>query len=361
MPTISKRVTSKGKAHYRVQVRLKGYPVRMGTFETKKEAVDWARDVEDGLKKGRLGVGAADRTFAELLDRFEEKKLAEMARVDHGYRGHLLWWREELGGHFARQITTSMVREAKEKLLRLPGGGGRRRGRATVNRYMTTLSTVFSLGVRLEWIEHNVARRIEKEEEPDGRVRFLSRPADEQDCELDRLLAACRESKSGDLFDLVVLALHTGCRASELLQLRAAFVRLSVGGFTLPAEISKNGEPRFVPLAGDAGEIVERRLAQLRQRPGSDYLFAGRDGGPLKFPRHAWETALERAGVGNFRFHDLRHTHASYLAMLGASNIELKESLGHKTLAMVARYTHLANSHKSEVAARLAGELGRRT
>jgi integrase len=355
MPTISKRVTSKGKVHYRVQVRLKGYPVRMSTFDTKKEALDWARDVEDGLKKGRLGAGAPDRTFAELLDRFEERKLAEMPRVDHGYRGHLRWWRKELGGHFLRQVTTSMVREAKEKLLRQPGGGGRRRGRATVNRYMTTLSTVFRLGLRLEWIEHNVAHRIEKEEEPDGRVRFLSRPVDEKDCELDRLLTACRQSKSADLADLVVLALHTGCRASELLQLRAAFVRLSVGGFTLPAEISKNGEPRFVPLAGDAAEIVERRLAQLRK--GSDYLFGGRDGGPLKFPRHAWEKALERACIDNFRFHDLRHTHASYLAMLGASNIELKESLGHKTLAMVARYTHLANNHKSEVAARLAGEL----
>jgi integrase len=359
MPTISKRVTSKGKVHYRVQVRLKGYPVRMSTFDTKKEALDWARDVEDGLKKGRLGAGAPDRTFAELLDRFEERKLAEMPRVDHGYRGHLRWWRKELGGHFLRQVTTSMVREAKEKLLRQPGGGGRRRGRATVNRYMTTLSTVFRLGLRLEWIEHNVAHRIEKEEEPDGRVRFLSRPVDEQDCELDRLLRACRQSACADLFDLVVLALHTGCRAGELLKLIAPFVRPSAGGFTLPAEISKNGEPRFVPLAGDAAEIVERRLRQLRE--GSNYLFAGRDGRPLAFPRRAWRNALRRASIGNFRFHDLRHTHASYLAMLGASNIELKESLGHKTLAMVARYTHLANSHKSEVAARLAGELGHRT
>jgi integrase len=303
-------------------------------------------------------VGVPDRPFAELLDRFEERRLAEMPRVDHGYRGHLRWWRKELGGHLLRQITTSMVRDSKAKLLCQPGGGGRARGGATVNRYLTTLSTVFSLGVRLERIEYNVARRIEKEEEPDGRVRFLSRPVDDQDSELDRLLAACRTSKSTDLFDLVVLALHTGCRARELLQLRAAFVRLSVGGFTLPAEISKNGEPGFVPLVGDAAAIVERRLAQRRN--GSDYLFAGRGSGPIKFPRHAWEKALERAHIENFRFHDLRHTHASYLAMLGASNIELKESLGHKTLAMVARYTHLANSHKSEVAARLATELGHR-
>ena len=359
MATISKRVTSKGKAHYRVQVRLKGYPERTETFDTKKEAEDWAKDVESGLKQGRLGIVAPDRTFAELLDRFEEKSRQALPHVDHGYRGHLQWWRQELGEHFLRHITTAMVREAKQKLLRQPGGTKRRRGPATVNRYMTTLSTVFTLGQRLEWIEHNVVRRVEKEDEPKGRVRFLSRPVDERSCELDRLLTACRESYCADLADLVVLALHTGCRAGELLQLRAAYVRLSVGGFTLPAEISKNGEPRFVPLAGEAAEIVERRLAGLSE--GSDLLFAGPGGKPRPFPRDAWEQALEAAQIENFRFHDLRHTHASYLAMLGASSIELKDSLGHKTLAMVARYTHLANSHKSEVAARLAGELGRRT
>jgi integrase len=355
MATISKRVTGKGELRYRVQVRFKGYPERHATFERKKDAQDWAREVEEQLKKGRMGAGAADRTFGELLDLFEQKKLRTLPHVDHGYRGHLQWWRQELGDYFLRQITASMVREAKEKLLREPGPKGRRRSGATVNRYLTTLSTVFRLGLRLDWIDQNVARRVEKEEEPDGRVRFLSRPVDERDCELDRLMAACRQSPCADLADLVVMALHTGCRANELLQLRAAYVRLSVGGFTLPAEVSKNGEPRFVPLAGEALEIVERRLHQVQS--GADFLFPGPPGRPRVFPRHAWDKALRNAGIENFRFHDLRHTHASYLAMLDASAIELKESLGHKTLAMVARYAHLANVHKRQVAARLAGEL----
>jgi integrase len=354
MATISKRVTDQGEVHYRVQVRLKGYPERRATFERKKDARDWAREVEDQLKKGRLGAGEPDRTFSELLDRFEEKRLRSLPHVDHGYRGQLRWWREELGRYFLRQITASMVRQAREKLLREPGPTGRRRSGATVNRYLTTLSTVLRLGERLQWLEQNVARRVEKEDEPDGRVRFLSRPVDEMDCELDRLLLACRQSDCTDLADLVVLALHTGCRANELLQLRASYVRLSVGGFTLPAELSKNGEPRFVPLAGEALGIVERRL-QLQA--GAGFLFPGPDGRARKFPRAAWDTALRRSGIENFRFHDLRHTHASYLAMLDASALELKESLGHKTLAMVARYAHLANRHKSQVAARLAAEL----
>jgi integrase len=354
MATISKRVTGKGEVRYRVQVRLKGYPERRGTFERKKDAQDWAREVESQLKKGRMGASAPDRIFGELLDRFEAGKLPALPHVDHGYRGHLRFWREELGSYFLRQITPSMLRDAREKLLREPGRKGRRSG-ATVNRYMTTLSTVLRLGVRLEWIDHNAARRVEKEAEPDGRVRFLSRPVDDTDCELDRLLAACRESACTDLADLVVLALHTGCRANELLQLRAAWVRLSVGGFTVPAHIAKNRQARFVPLAGEALAIVERRLQQ--PPPGTDCLFPGLDGRPRQFPRRAWEAALRSAGIEDFRFHDLRHTHASYLAMLDASALELKETLGHKTLAMVARYAHLANRHKSRVAAKLAGEL----
>jgi integrase len=356
MATITKRVTGKGEARYRVQVRLKGLPQRWATFEHKKDAQNWAREVEQDLKVGRTGAGAPDHTFAELLDRFEEEEPRALANADrHGYRSHLAWWRQELGEYFLRQITASMVRQAKGRLLNQPGSTGRRRGRATVNRYLATLSTVLRLGESLEWIEHNVVRRVEKEHEPDGRVRFLSRPLDETDCELDRLISSCRQSACVDLVDLVVLALHTGCRASELLRLRAAYVRLSVGGFTLPARLSKNGEPRFVPLAGEALEVVEHRLRQRQTR--SDCLFPGPGGGPRQFPRRAWKTALRRAGVKDFRFHDLRHTHASYLAMMGASSAELKESLGHKTLAMVARYTHLANRHKSQVAARLAAEL----
>ena len=65
--------------------------------------------------------------------------------------------------------------------------------------------------------------------------------------------------------------------------------------------------------------------------------------------RKSWETALERAGIEHFRFHDLRHTTASYLAMNGASTMEIAAVLGHKTLQMVKRYSHLANSHTAKV------------
>jgi integrase len=67
----------------------------------------------------------------------------------------------------------------------------------------------------------------------------------------------------------------------------------------------------------------------------------------------AWTTALRRAGIQNFRFHDLRHTCASYLAMSGASLLEIADVLGHKTLQMVQRYAHLTEQHTQSIVERM--------
>lgn len=87
------------------------------------------------------------------------------------------------------------------------------------------------------------------------------------------------------------------------------------------------------------------------------FVFPGRtektSNKPLDFQR-AWMTALKRASLEDFRFHDLRHTAASYLAMNGAGLREIADILGHKTLAMVQRYAHLTEDHKSAVINRMA-------
>jgi integrase len=82
-------------------------------------------------------------------------------------------------------------------------------------------------------------------------------------------------------------------------------------------------------------------------------LFPRRDGqGPIDI-RKAWENARNAAGLKDFRFHDLRHSTASYLAMNGASLVEIAEVLGHRTLQMVRRYAHLSESHVKDVVGRM--------
>jgi len=112
--------------------------------------------------------------------------------------------------------------------------------------------------------------------------------------------------------------------------------------------VTKNNERRVLPLAHHALELMQ---AQHENRDKiSPLVFPSpRDSGRPWESRAAWLTALKKAKIEDFRFHDLRHTAASYLAMNGASTNEIAEVLGHKTLAMVKRYSHLSEVHTAGV------------
>jgi integrase len=112
---------------------------------------------------------------------------------------------------------------------------------------------------------------------------------------------------------------------------------------------TKNGEVRPVAITGHALELI-KELSKVR-RIDSKMLFPSKDIAiqkPMDL-RSPWETAIKRAGLDNFHFHDLRHTAASYFAMNGASSAEIAEILGHKTLQMVKRYAHLSEGHTAKV------------
>lgn len=190
--------------------------------------------------------------------------------------------------------------------------------------------------------------KVKKPSEPRGRVRFLS------DEEREALLQACRDSSNPWLYLAVVVALSTGMRNGELMSLSWKDVDLKAGRIVLHE--TKNGERRVVPLAGPALSLLKEH-AKVR-RLDTDLLFPANkkqeDGTirPIDL-RTPWETALKRAGITDFHWHDLRHTAASYLAMNGASLAEIAEILGHKTLAMVKRYAHLSEAHTASVVERM--------
>jgi integrase len=300
-------------------------------------------------------------TLAELIDSYVVDELPGKPAVARLYGNHLKWWREQLGSFRLSDLSSEMIEACYRKLLREVGSTGTTRGATTANRYLITLGACLSHGrKRLKWLNRHPLSEVQRQREPKGRARFLSRPVDEADSELNRLLAACRESRNSDLFDLVTLAIWTGCREGELMALRRTYVRVSDGGFTLPASVTKTRRDRFVPLVGPALEVMQERMKV--KRLDTDFLFAGpprRNGRAAPaFPRRAWNSALKAAGIEDFRFHDLRHTHASYLAMSGATERELMEALGHQTAAMAARYSHLASEHKRRVASRLEAAVG---
>ncbi|HEY9869138.1 MAG TPA: site-specific integrase, partial [Candidatus Obscuribacterales bacterium] len=162
------------------------------------------------------------------------------------------------------------------------------------------------------------------------------------------LLDACQSATCPYLYAVVVLALSTGMRYGEIMNLRWSDVDLVKGRIIL--QDTKNGERRNVPLTGHAHQEIEK-LSKIR-RIDTDFLFPNTNFGEKARPyeiRKSWNTALKTAEIENFRFHDLRHSTASYLAMNGATPGEIAEVLGHKTLQMVKRYAHLSEAHTRSV------------
>lgn len=149
----------------------------------------------------------------------------------------------------------------------------------------------------------------------------------------------------------------TGARKMEIVGLKWSDIDFDRGVIIL--QETKNGERRLLPLQGFALKLMKQH--NERKNISCDYVFASnkikKDPSTGKFLyrpidiRTAWENVIIKAKILDFRFHDLRHSAASYLAMDGASVAEIAEILGHKTLQMVKRYAHLSEAHTTSVVA----------
>ena len=359
-----------GRVSYRVQVRLRGYPSRSGTFRNRKDAERWASSIESGIREGRYFPHALARRirFNALAERYVESVLADAppARRSNA-KHHIAWWLDRLGTLYLAEITLDHVAQGREALsaqryMRAkarPGDAGAtraaeyQRSGATVNRYLATLSHMFTVAMR-EWrlIDRNPVAEIGKKKEARGRARFL------RDEERAALLAACAHSAWPALQTLVLLAISTGARRGELIHLQWTDVYLDPPSPQALIQSTKNGDPRRLPLVGKALESL--RALHAANAGARRFVFtyaSGSDEPYVGFDAH-WYAALARARIEDFRFHDLRHTCASYLAAQGASLLEIADVLGHRTMAMVKRYSHLAEGHKALVIARMARARG---
>jgi integrase len=338
-------------------VRLKGAPPESATFLRKTDAQKWAQSTEAAIREGRYfpRTAAKRRTIAELLERYAHEVLPRKPRDARNQSRQLKWFKVRVGTRSLADLTPALVSELRETLKREPIASKRKhpdpasspryRGPATTNRYLAVLSHACAVAEReWGWLADNPVRKVKKLKEPRGRVRFLS------DEERTRLLEVCRGSKHRCLYIVVVLALSTGMRLGEILSLRWSQIDLSAGYAVL--HHTKNGERRKVPLAGVALEAL-KRLGEAG-RSSSALLFPSKTNSdkPLELAA-AWRRAMEKAEIQDFRFHDLRHSAASYLAMSGATVPELAAVLGHKTLQMVQRYAHLSAAHSRDVVERM--------
>ncbi len=344
MATIEERYTSEKQKTYRVKVRLKGKPVQTATFERLTDAKKWASSTESAIRENRYFKTAESkkRTFADMVERYIETILPQKPKSIDKQEAQLNWWKSHLGSYVLADITPALITEFKDKLLTEKIRTDKKRSPSTVVRYMAALSHCFTIAVNdWGWLDDSPMRKVSKPKEPRGRVRFLN------DKERQELLLWCKFSDNKMLYSIVVTAISTGLRRSEILYLTWDDIDFK-RGIAIIHE-TKNSERRAVPIKGHCLEVL-KELYKTR-RIDTKLLFPEpykTNPRPVNI-RHYWLIALEKAKIKDFRFHDLRHCTASYLAMGGATLSEIAEVLGHKTLSMVKRYAHLTEAHTSTV------------
>lgn len=347
MASIEKRQSQEGDVAFRVKVRIKGHPTQTATFTRLTDAKHWAQQTEAAIRERRyFKTSEAKRhTLEEAIDRYIKHVLPSKPKSEKDQKVQLNWWKQYLGQYVLADITPALIAQYRDELGKGITPRGRLRTPSTINRYLAVLSHLFTIAVNeWGWIEDNPLRKVNRPKEPNGRVRFLN------DSEREKLLAVAKESNSKYLYLIIVLCLSTGARKMEIVGLKWQDVDLDRGIITLHE--TKNGERRILPLAGHALELMKQHKSA--KCFDTDLVFPS-DYNP-KQPidvRTPFETALKRAEITNFRFHDLRHSAASYLVMNGASLPEIAAVLGHKSFQMVKRYAHLSDAHTAGVVAKM--------
>jgi len=336
MATYRKRTSASGEDIFQVQVRLRGFPPQVASFARITDARKWAAATESAIREGRYfkTVEGKKHTFADLADRYATQVIPRKKHTRMGLN-HLVFWKSKLGHYLLSDITPALLIEMREHLQ------NGKRSDTTVNRYWATLSHAFTLAsTEWQWCEDNPCRKIRKFKEPRGRMRYLSED------ERDRLLEACRLKRNPDLYHAIVLSLATGARHGEIMKVQWHQIDFRRRVITLFE--TKNDEVRLLHLSDPVLDILHER--HRTRRLDSELVFPQivNPKRPADL-RRQFENVLEECQITNFRWHDLRHTAASYLAMDGASLAEIAEFLGHKTLEMVKRYTHLSQPHTAKI------------
>ena len=333
---IDVRINSKKVLSFRVRFRKKGYPDQIKTFPDEKLAKQWLVEQE---RNALLGihfpqVRSSERTLAEAIDRYIVEELPRKPGNARNVRQHLEWFRKELGDYALSSIRPSLINEMKTKLANGLTQKNQKRSPTTIRRYLASFSHLFTITIKdWEWTNENPLDKVSKPAPNPGRQRYLSKD------EIKRVFHEAKKSRNPILFPIIALAIATGMRRGEIFNLR--YKNLDIENGEIILEKTKNGDPRFIPFLGKTKHAVIQILDLLAQP--EDLVFPSPNDSLQPYDiETAWQASINRAGIKDCRFHDLRHTTASILAENGWSLFEIGVLLGHRSTQTTKRYSHLA-------------------
>ena len=318
MPTIRKRA-----GRWQAQVRLKDKPALTKTFDRYQEAVSWAAQIEKDLRGRRTnseGLHPSRTTLGDLIDRYKReitpaKRSSDIEELRLGKMEQ-----DKIASKVVGSITSGDVADYRDRRLAVVSVD-------TVRRDLGTLQHVWDVAEKSWGLvgAANPFRLIVKPSASPGRSRRLG--ADEE----KRLEAACASCRNKVIPLVVTFALETAMRQGEIVALQKADIdhekRLAL------IRVSKNGRSRLVPLSERASEAA-KQAADLSD---DTRVFATTTTGV----KLAWKRIVRRSKIDDLHFHDLRHEAISRLFERGFSLPEVALVSGHRTPAMLMRYTHV--------------------
>ncbi|MHB8544253.1 MAG: tyrosine-type recombinase/integrase [Leptospirales bacterium] len=310
----------KRSGSWRAIVKRKGFERITRTFDTKAEAEIWAATLESEMGRGIFvsQKEAESTTLSDALDRYERE-------ISSSKKGHLqekkrirTWKSHPLAKRFLASIQGKDIAAWRDARIKFGSSAN------TVRLDLAIISHLFEIAQK-EWGMEglkNPVKSIRLPSPPSGRDRRL------QPGELEKLL----ECLSEEMSQVVRFALETAMRRGELAGMTWDMVDLKKRTVTLPE--TKNGQKRIVPLSSVAVTILKERL-NTRRIDGKVWNI-GLDAISQDFAK-----ACQKAEISGLHFHDLRHEATSRLFEKGFDTMEVRTITGHKTLQMLARYTHL--------------------
>ncbi len=285
------------------------------------------RHFPDRFKRKNVSV-------SEIINDYLSRKRGTLRSLVN-WKRYAKQWKAILAGKSVRQVVPGDVERY----------AARRRGEglkdASVNRELTFLRAVFNMAIEDGKADTNPVRSKFFLKENNERVRYLTEE------EESRLRVAIGE----DDWPKIAFALSTGFRQGNQFRCRWTDVNFETG--QIQARKPKSGRDYYVPMNDELRAILGALPSRLR----SEWVFPSKTGktslNPRNFAKRIFRPALKRAGIEDFHWHDLRHSFASRLAMKGVDLRTVQELMGHKTLAMTLRYSHLSPEHRLDAVQRL--------
>ncbi len=336
-----------GRWYYDLMIRRTRYRGVIPEAQTKHQAEQAEARIKLEIFEGTYGGPKGNRSFIE----FAETGFLPWAQE------HKRSWREDqyhvevLKAFFNeksfREITPMLLEKFKRERRQGLTNRDQPRSAASVNRELACISKIFSLAVRNGQADSNPCSQVKRYPENNERSRYLT--AEEESA----LLAALNGSRSY-LRPIVQFAINTGMRRGEILGLKWSWVDFARGCIRLPADATKNGKPRTVPM-----NQVVRKVLGASHRGGTvkpdELVFKNpRTRGSLSDVKKSFRAACDDAKLEDFRFHDLRHTFGTRLADTGADPFVIAEVMGHSDLRMTKRYCHATDHRKQGAVERIA-------